>query len=54
MVYRLLVLVLLGLVGCSTYELQPPEPGDAEWKATTPPPLSSAAQPDDGSLFRRD
>lgn len=51
---RLLILGLGLLAGCSTYELRPPEPGEDEWKAVTPPPMSSTAQPEDGSLYRRD
>ena len=54
MFYRLLILGLGLLAGCSTYELRPPEPGEDEWKAVTPPPMSSTAQPEDGSLYRRD
>lgn len=51
---RSLLILLLCLGGCSTYELQAPEPGEAEWKPSAPLPLQAAASAEDGGLYRRD
>lgn len=49
-----LLLLLVWLTGCSTYELRPPEPGEDEWKPSAPLPMPAAAKAEDGSLYRRD
>jgi flagellar L-ring protein precursor FlgH len=51
---RSLLMLLLCLGGCSTYELQAPEPGEEEWKPSAPLPLQAAASAEDGGLYRRD
>ena len=51
---RSLLMLLLCLGGCSTYELQAPEPGEEEWKPSAPLPLQAAASAEGGGLYRRD
>ena len=50
--WRCAVLCLL-LGGCSTYELQAPEPGDEKW-APSRSEMTKAGVGEDGSLYRND